>query len=436
MKRILLFFICAVIFTSIAHAQDFSEKKALVIFSLNFAEWGEPAEGLDGVDVLITEVFTGLGRFDVQRENSQIGFDLVPAFVDKLKEAGGEAFGPGDDLGLEEAGLTTDDFQELSRVPLIVIPSLTYYEAVEADAGNSWEVGIQVSFVIINGKESVELSRFAIDTYGNGDSQVEAALNAAAAISVQLVFELGNIDEFQLHSGILEVMDGGKVVLEFGQDMGVEVGDEFSIIKTGLNVDGEPVQDVTGLIIVTSVKKELSYGLALYNDEPLKSGAQLSKIPKSGVDITPYAHGFFNSTGLAGGTAGLRAMLSRGVWDLRPFVGMEVPILSVTLSGLWPGLPLTFYGGGALMWYIGRLQIEPSVALGASCLIPIHSGESFYLTHVGGTAALTVNWMLMDRLKVFIEGGYSYWYSIAPSTLTSVSGYGGIFGGLGVTFKL
>jgi hypothetical protein len=105
---------------------------------------------------------------------------------------------------------------------------------------------------------------------------------------------------------------------------------------------------------------------------------------------------------------------------------------------LWPGLPLTIYGGGELVWYIGRLQIEPSLALGAVCLIPIHDGESFCLTHIGGTGAISASWLLMDNLKLSIEGGYSYWMSTVTGdpVLASVNSYGGIFAGVGVTFKL
>jgi hypothetical protein len=218
--------------------------------------------------------------------------------------------------------------------------------------------------------------------------------------------------------------------------MGISVGDEFSIVNSRTLNSGHTVVENTGLLVIKDVKKEISYGYVIYNSGKVLPGDQLSEVPRFGTDFSVYARGFFNAESLPGGTAGMKTVLSRGVFGMRPLLGVEIPIVSGTLNNIWPGLPLTVYGGGELFWYLGRLQIEPSITFGATGLVPIQDEDSFFITHLGGSVALTVNWMLSDGFRVFIEGGYSPWFSIAPTWQSIIADFGGIFGGAGVTFKL
>ena len=431
MKKVLLFLFWAAMIISAAGAQDVSETKEIAVFSLSSSSWNLPAGSLDLVDGQVADVFARFGHFEISRWDFRLESGMVPDFTARIQ-------------GINETDMAGDetfadiDFSALTSSFLIVIPSLEFYDSIAADYddGTEWEVELHALFSIINLNDVEEISQFSVNTFGSGETQEDAVQNAADAISSQLEFELRSLDAFQLESGILEVMGGGKVILGLGRLQGLSSGDEFSIVDYSIISTEQEGPAKTGLIIVTNVQEELSYARIVYSNEQVSSGDQLVEIPRFGGDFSVYAHGFIDSTGLSGGTLGLRAVLTRGFFDLRPLFGVEFPLVTGTLRGLWPGLPLSVYLGGELVWYLGRFQIQSAVSLGVTGLFPVKEDEQFFLTHVGGTASVAANWMFDDNLKVFVEGGYCYWYSVAPSALASVSEYGGIFGGLGVTFKL
>lgn len=437
MKKFLLFFFCIVTIVSTVYSQD-PGKKELIVFSLSGSDWNVPPEAFDTADPSIAGVLKGSGRFDVRESAHSIDVQWVPDFIEQMKTAGDTGELQVESSNFGEETFTGTDFQELSEAFLIIIPSLTLYDSFEIDAeeGRLWGVELQVSFTVIRADGSKDSEQFLIETYGSGETRLEAAVAAVEAIEAQLGFEIRNIEEFQLKSGIIEVMDGGTVILDLGSDDGLKTGDEFSVMRPApLSGDENPL-DETGLLVLTNVKENLSYALTVYSDRPLFPGVQLKEISRFGVDVSAYGRGFITADGVAEGVAGMKTVFAGGFWDFRPFAGIEVPVVTGLLDGQWPGFPMTIYGGAELMWYFGRLQIEPAIGLGFTGLIPTADDESFAFTHIGGTASLTVNWMLLDNIRIFAEGGYSYWYSVASSDLTSVTNYGGIFAGLGVTFKL
>lgn len=430
MKKNLLLFLCVVLFVTAAAAQEISEKKEIAVFSLSYSDWSIPTGALEMVDQQVITVLANLGRFDVKGLEFRLDADDVTGFIDKVKDLNESNMVVEDKFRLGEATFTEADFQELVASFIIVIPSLTYYDSLYSD--EAWEVELQTAFSFILVKDSTTIAQFSIDTYGSGETQQDATREAAEAITSQLEFELRSIDEFKLKSGIIEVLSGGNVIIELGSGMGLKKGDEFSILGTTILASGHMIQDNTGLIVISDVKQDVSYGRVLYSDPSLVPGTQLAEVPRMGSDVSVYGRMFMSKDGITGGSAGLKAVIARGFYDIRPFFGVEVPIV----EGTWPGFPVAVYGGGELMWFLGRLQIEPSISLGITGLIPGNQTDSFIMTHIGGSAGLGLNWMFMDNMRFFVEGGYGYWFSLVESSLPSVSAYGGIFAGLGVTFKL
>lgn len=436
MKKCLLLLLCAVLLVSAATAQEVSEKKEIAVFSLSYSDWSIPTGALAMVDQQIVAVLTNLGRFIVRGTEFRLDADDVSEFIDRVKAVNEANMVIDEKYRLGEETFSEADFEKLVGSFIIVIPSLTYYNAIYSES--TWKVELQTAFSFVLVKDSTTLAQFTINTYGGGDDQQTATLNAAEAISSQLEFELRSIEEFQLKSGIIEVLQGGNVIMELGSGMGLKKGDEFSIQGTRILASGHTIKENTGLLVVSEVKNDVSYGRVIYSKKPLTSGAQLGEVPRMGSDVSVYGRTFIDidSSSITGGSAGLRAVVARGFYDLRPFVGVEIPIVDGTLNSIWPGIPVSIYGGGELLWYFGRLQIEPSIAIGGTGLIPVNDEEEFILTHVGGTANLTLNWMFLDNMRFFLEGGYSYWVSLVSESLSSVSDYGGFFAGLGVTFKL
>jgi hypothetical protein len=300
MKRILLSFFCAVLVVSASYCQEISEKKELKVFSLSYSDWNVPSDVRVMVDARITGVFSGLGLFDVKGVDLRLDAGRGSEFIDKLKAVNES------DSAVDEKYLL-----ELKKSNLIVIPSLSFYDSIGDEGGGEWEVELQTLFIVINVQNLTTIAEFTIGTFGSGENESEALLEASEAISVQLKFELRNIEEFQLKTGIIEVIGDSRVIIELGRSMGLNVGDEFSIISFRDASARRAEQDKTGLLVVTDVEKEISYALVLYNNGQVAPGDQLREIPKYGVDFSGYGHGFIDATGISGGTIGIKAILSR-----------------------------------------------------------------------------------------------------------------------------
>ena len=440
MKKYLISFLCSLVLITSVSAQDVSEKKEIAVFSLSYSDWSIPTGALAIVDQQVIEVLTGIGRFEVKGLEFRLKAEDVNEFIGMIKDINEANMTVDERFRLGEAVFTEADFEELVGSFIIVIPALTFYDVVVEDTGDglSWEVELQTSFSFILVSDSTAIANFTIDTFGIGETQREATLDAAEAISGQLEYELKNIAEFQLKSGIIEVLPGDRVIIELGSDMGLARGDEFSIVTTKTLDSGRVYTEKTGLLVISDVKKEVSFGRILYSKNSVSPGDQLVEVPRLGWDLSPYGSLIIgiDDGSISGGLIGVKSVLSRGVYDVRPFFGVEVPLIATSTGSSWPGLPASVYVGGELMWFFRRLQVEPSIALGATGLIPLNDSDSFLVTHFGGKAGLNVNWMLTDSMRLFINGGYTHWFAVNQAAFPSVSAYGGIFAGLGVTFKL
>jgi hypothetical protein len=95
------------------------------------------------------------------------------------------------------------------------------------------------------------------------------------------------------------------------------------------------------------------------------------------------------------------------------------------------GFPLNVYLGGELNFYMGRLQVVPMAAAGLGMLIPKEENADFELSHAGFMLQASVNLLVANQLRVFVEGGYAYWAGLGDYN----ENYGGIFAGAGLMIK-
>ena len=437
MKKYLQVLLLFFLITAAVSAQDVSEKQEIAVFALSYSDWSIPSGALSMVDQQLIEAITGLGRFSVKGLDFRLNSSDVSDFIETIRSVNESNLVIDDKYRLGEETFTEADFQRLTGSFIIVIPSLTYYDSVVSDTGDGaeWEVELQTSFSFLKVATSETIAQFSIETFGDGETQQRATMEAAEAISTQLEYELRSIEEFQLKTGILEVMPGGNIIIELGSDMGLAKGDEFSIVDSSVLASGHVVKENTGLIVISDVKDEISYARVIYSRGGAVPGDQLAEIPRVGTDVSAYGRVFISEGALDGGTAGIKSVMARGFYGLRPYAGVELPFVEGALYGLGYGFPLTVYLGGEFMWYLGRLQIEPSLQGGMTGLVPVDEQQSFMITHAGFDIGLNLNWMFSDSMRFFINGGYGYWHALDAS-FAGILSYGGIFGGLGVTLKL
>jgi len=126
----------------------------------------------------------------------------------------------------------------------------------------------------------------------------------------------------------------------------------------------------------------------------------------------------------------------------RPLLGIEVPLI----ANIAAALPVNIYLGGEYDIYFGRFQLVPMAGLGVGMAYlwylkyaDVPEDERFFLTHVGGLAGVTANYLFHKNFRFSVEVGYMNWFSLIPLKVftdnLTFPDYDGLFVGAGVTIK-
>ena len=363
------------------------------------------------------------------------------AFIDKLKQFKGENVEIPEEVQMGREFFTEADLNRLIGSFIVVMPSVSNYILAQKDDGD-YEATVKTAFNFINVHEGRTFAQFFVDTSGTDENPEQAVKEALDSIPLYLTYEIRKIPDFQLRTGILEAM-GAEVILEFGRDMGITLGDEYLVVESRVLDSGKTFSRETGLVIIKGVDDEVSVGKVIYSDGPLREGEQLRELPRLGMDTTPYVHATlvsFDGSTTPTFLAGFRQSITRGFYSFRPLVGLEMPFIR---NIAW-GLPFNIYLGGEWDIYLGRFQIIPMVGAGiGGAYLWYFEGTDvtkFLLTHAGGMANLTLTYLFDNSLKLVLEGGYLHWFSLNPLTVISDSSllfqsYSGIFVGGGISIK-
>jgi hypothetical protein len=255
-----------------------------------------------------------------------------------------------------------------------------------------------------------------------------AVREAVDLIPMQLEYEVRKVPEFQLKTGIVDVMRG-EVLIEFGENMGVKLGDEYSIVEQVELASGHQVMDSTGLLVIKDVSREVSVAKIIYSEGTPRVGDQLNEVPSLGTDSTVYAHALLplGNLSLADVTVGIRQGFNRGFYHARPIVGLEVPVTKI--GWVFFGFPMNAYAGVEGNIWFGRFQITPTAAGGIGMILPFWDTDRFLLSHLGFLTQIGINYLVGDGIRIFVEAGYSYWFGLWGNS------YGGILAGGGIQFR-
>ena len=471
-RRLLLVW-CMALVSCVAslYAQEFSERKEIAIFRTNYA--GVPRDPIPqseatvqfgnifsfsyrvsaetsvyfeqnviALDQLIQSVFINLGRFDVIGVSHRLDHQNVTAFIEVLHDYREERVVLPETVLLGREPFLEEDFNSLVDSFIVVIPSITFYELIEVGT-NVWDASLGINFAFVNVENLVTEEQFSIQATGTGDTPGQALSDARIGLAPQLDVRVRSVPAFQLRTGILEIA-GDDVIIEFGRNRGVVVGDEFEIQRSQLLDIGRFSEDSIGLIKVKEVNADYSVGHLVYSTPEAVVGDQLVEIPRAGVEIAPYMQVMTN---LAFNrwipTIGMRFNADRGFFTLRPFFGLEVP-LDATANTVTI-LPPNMYIGGDLNWYFGQLRLQPSIAIGFGSYILADSSTSeqfFAITHVGGKAQVALSLQLGRDVLVQLDTGYAQWLGLRSDRAETerehrlLDSYGGIYAGLGINVKL
>jgi hypothetical protein len=415
-------------------SQEISKRKEIAVFRLNSSDWRVPTSALTRVDEQIKRVFINLGRFDVIGMEYRLQSSSIDQFIRKIREYKGNESEIPEEVRLGREAFTETDFNRLTGSFIVAVPIMDYYSLEYNDDGDV-VCQMETSFTFINIQEEKSFAHITVATSGLDEDANDAIQEAANAISGQLSYRIRTIPEFQLKTGIVDVL-GWDVVLEFGSNMGVKPGDEYAIIESGVLSSGHQVSEETGLLIVKQVRREVSVAQVIYANNPPMVGDQLKEIPKAGIETDLYVHAIINPITPSPMviTPGLMFSVTRGFYGLRPVFGLEIPLIWTGINGI----PLNIMLGARYDIYFGRFQLVPMAVGGLVgsfyTVVDEYAGEEeevFHLTHAGFKAMVSLNYLLGKSVRLSLDGGYSYWFSLFPN---SWKDYGGITAGLSINF--
>jgi hypothetical protein len=425
-----------------AFAQQVSQKKDIAVFKLSYYQWDIPDSVLGGIDEEIRGVFVNLGRFNVLGMAQRLEPGDLTEFIDKIRQYKQDRAELPEEVQMGHDFFTQADFDRLVGSFIVVVPSVASYVLEVKDSGD-FHVALKTSFSFINVEQGTTFAQAFVQTEGTEKSPDGAARSALNGIPMLLTYEVRKIPEFQLKTGVLEVR-GSEVILELGRDMGIKVGDEYSLVSSRVLQSGKTLTSETGLVVIKEVSDEVSVGKVLYARPRPQEGDQLREVPLLGLEVEPYLHvarGALYDPGVWTGLIGIKGSLSRGFYGFRPIFGLEVPLI----ANIMFGIPLNLYLGGEFVLYLGRFSLAPSAALGVGGAYlwykDVPDDEKFALTYVGGQAGLTLTYLFSKKLRFALDAGYLNWFSLVPTKYFFNSRYlfpdfDGLYFGAGLTIKL
>ena len=413
-----------------AGAQEVSEKKDIAVFNLSYSDYSIPSGALGLVDQSIQNVFIELGRFNIIGMKYRLELNEIDEFISKIKELKQENVEVPEEVRLGEETFTEADFNKLVGSFIVVVPVMSYYNVYEE--GNDYQAEIQTSFTFIKVDTAEAFASFQIDTSASGENSRKAVKSAVDMIPIQLQYELRSIPEFQLKTAIIDVA-GNKYIMEFGRNMGVQVGDEYVVTRDLVLPSGYTRTEEVGLFVIKNVSEQVSTAKRVYSSERTGIGDQMVEVPRLGVNATIYGH--YLPVEDDPGTAaeeknrfvlGLRGVGTRGFYNWRPVAGVEYNVR------------------------IGRLSLVPSGVVGVGSMVPIIGTEEFkedfdFVSSFGGTVQIAADYLINRDTKINLYAGYSMYISLFDDSLlnaltsdglTNPAAVQGSFIGAGITFKL
>ncbi len=426
-----------------------SEKQQIAIFALGYYGWAIPQETLGNIDLEIRKVFSDLGRFEIlsySQSFSAAGVDQFIASIKKTKEAN---FVKPEKYQFGEAIFTEADYNRLLGAFIVATPVVANFSSQYSQKSGYWETEIKTFVTFIDVAAGTTMAVAEVTTSGSDkQAQVKSIGNAIEAIPAQLEYEIRKIPAFQINTRVLTV-NGSEIKFQLGQNMGIKKGDEYSVISSSM-VEGFKDEREVGLAVVKNVGAEVSTAQVQYSGVKLAKDAQLREIPRMGFDAEPYFRYLMgpsldNNLDPKGDSGknlvvGLKAPMSRGFYDVRPFVGLETALngwRSVLTAFM---IPINVFAGAEYRMRLGRLEIAPQAAVGGSYiyLTEVLSGASrdtsdTYIAHVGAQAYLDLGFLVTRDMRIFAEVGGEYWLTMSDWLYSS---YGGVGASVGASFKL
>jgi hypothetical protein len=188
------------------------------------------------------------------------------------------------------------------------------------------------------------------------------------------------------------------------------LGAEFGIKGSEVLPTGQVLVKEKGLVSVAAVTDSVSVGPIRYADQEVANGDAVEEVKRFGIEINPYAFAFipYGLESAVGSYLGFRVTLSKGVYSLRPLVAVEFAAYPFTTYQTW--FPVRTFIGAELRLYLGRLEFAMIPMVGIEEWFSLSASNTSTFMGFGLRGFVQVSLLISRDIKIFLEGGYEYWF--------------------------
>ncbi|NPV38380.1 hypothetical protein BREVNS_0830 [Brevinematales bacterium NS] len=285
-----------VVMFSLGFSAEVSQRKEIAVMPV-YSSYNLPSSAYMYFDDQMIATIASMRRFQVIGYQYRLDGTTAQRFIERIRELKKQAALQNPQYRDEDLGVAVIPAAEMERLVnsvFVFIPSINGYdsrsydiEIKEAKQGGGYQIRI-----VKEHRATVNISIKIIDTAGNllstydnsGEGVSRLSPNDAYQKAVNsavggLGYYLRNVEEFKIKTAILRV-EGDYAYLELGKNLGISPGYEFAIEEEIQIMDRFKEKRRTGLIRVSYVSDEYSYGHIIFGNP--KPGQQLIEAPKAG----------------------------------------------------------------------------------------------------------------------------------------------------------
>jgi hypothetical protein len=398
--------------------------RSLVLFSFSPGDSGIPAPQLAECQAGMRQALADRGGYRIEVLGQALAAVDAAALFDRLKALRGT--GP-QDVTVGGVMIPAAEVGKLLAAEVCIVPWLAAFtsEEEEATAGIRYKVRLKTTFEFFIRAGDLTRETRTVETMGYDVEADRALADAIKTILPQFVYEAGSLLGDERQASILALVNG-EVFVDMGWKQGVALGSEFSVKGSAAAESGRSSGRGKALLTASEVTEDVSVGVIAYDDGTLEEGDAVEEIPRLGIELTPYAYAFIPwiPAGPVSAYAGLRVTLAKGVYTLRPFIAVETLVYPFSTYQWW--FPLRPFVGAEIRLRLGRVELAALPMIGVEEWFALAPGYTSTFIGFGLRGVVQVALLISRDVKLFLEGGYEYWFGTRE----------GFLAGGGISFKL
>ncbi len=401
--------LCGIIFPLPAEENN-PASRSVVLFGFSPGDTGIGAEKLADILTGMKQALVERGGYEVVVLDAALDSTEAAVLFEKLKARRGAAQAP-EAIVLGDKTIAPADVEKLLRTDACVVSSLAAYASEEEQraAGSRFKVRLKTIFDFILWKGEATRETRTVETMGYDAAAERSLEDAIRTILPQFTYESEILWARERQAVVLALNDG-EAFIDRGRKQGVLPGTEFVVKGVETTADNRLVEREKALLAVSEVTEDGSVGTVLYADGTLAEGDAVEEVPRLGIELSTQAVGFIPMDPAVPPAvyAGLRITLAKGVYTLRPFIAVETLVYPFSNYQWW--FTLRPFVGAEIRVRLGRLELAALPMVGLEEWVALAPGYTSTFIGFGLRGLVQVGLLVSRDVRIFLEGGYEYWF--------------------------